>query len=59
MAVHSVAEFLRVLGESRLVPDELLSRIEPRADETTAVKLATRLAKEGLLTRWQAQMLLA
>src|SRR5690349_1723674 len=56
-------EFLANLHESHLLNGEQLRSVrqesDPQRNSTTPAELAQRLVQQGLLTRWQAQMLLA
>jgi serine/threonine protein kinase len=60
MAVGTVDEFLAVLERSRLLKPEQNADVQRLAKEAPdAITLAKTLARENILTRWQAGQLLA
>lgn len=62
MAITSVDDFLEQLGQSNLFGPEQLSQLRsnlPSDNNIEARKLAVVLVKRGLLSRWQAEKLLA
>ena len=60
MAITTVEEFLAVLEKSRLLSDEQLADVRKSAEDNREPKdIAKALARQGVITRWQAGQLLA
>ena len=61
MAVRTVTNFFELLDKSQLLTDVQLAtlRDEVEQSESSAVSFATKLVRRKVLSRWQAEQLLA
>ena len=55
----TLTDFLSHLEASHLLTDEQLATMREESGNTSPADLAKQLVTDGLLTRWQAQMLLS